>query len=51
LKDLLGKNPYSILYRKVSTQTARRDLKKLAEMKLLNLAENNKYYLNLRAFG
>ena len=51
LKDLLEKNPYSILYRKVSTQTARRDLKKLAEMKLLNLAENNKYYLNLRALG
>lgn len=51
LKDLLEKNPYSILYRKLSTQTARRDLKKLAEMKLLNLAENNKYYLNLRALG
>ncbi|MBL0717232.1 MAG: Fic family protein [Desulfosarcina sp.] len=51
LKDLLEKNPYSILYRKVSTQTARRDLKKLTEMKLFNLAENNKYYLNLRILG
>jgi Fic family protein len=51
LKDLLEKNPYSILYGKVSTQTARRDLKKLAKMKLLDLVENNKYYLNLRALG
>ena len=49
LKDLQEKTPCSILYRKVSTQTARRDLKKLVNMKLLILAEDNKYYLNLRA--
>jgi Fic family protein len=51
LKDLMEKSPYSILYRKVSTQTARRDLKKLVEMKLLNNTENNKFYLNFRALG
>jgi len=51
LKDLLEKNPFSLLYRNVSTQTARRDLKKLTDMKLLNTLKDNKYYLNLRVLG
>lgn len=51
LKDLLERNPLSILYRKVSTQTARRDLKRLTDMKLINISENNTYSLNLRALG
>lgn len=51
LKDLLEKNPFSILYNKVSTQTARRDLKKLTEMNFLNISDDNKYCLNLRALG
>ncbi|MDY6863350.1 MAG: Fic family protein [Thermodesulfobacteriota bacterium] len=49
LKDLQEKNPFSILYRKVSKQTARRDLKKLVNMKLLNPLEDKKYCLNFRA--
>ena len=48
LKDLLEKTPFSILYNKTSTQTARRDIKKLADMKLLTTSEDNKYCLNLR---
>jgi Fic family protein len=48
LKDLLEKNPYALLYRKVSSQTARRDLKKLVDKNLLNRA-GNKYMLNFRA--
>lgn len=51
LKDLMEKSPFSILYRKVSTQTARRDLKKLTEKNILKLGEDNKYSLNLRALG
>jgi Fic family protein len=51
LKDLLEKTPFSILYDKVSTQTARRDLKKLSDMNLLTTSEDNKYCLNLRVLG
>lgn len=51
LKDLLGTTPFSILYNKVTTQTARRDLKKLTEMKLLKVSEDKKYYLNYHALG
>ncbi|MHA1280490.1 MAG: DeoR family transcriptional regulator [Candidatus Helarchaeota archaeon] len=36
------------MYSKVSTQTARRDLKKLNEMNFLNISDDNKYYLNFR---
>ena len=48
LKDLLEKSPFSILYDKVSTQTARRDIKKLADMNLLTTSEDNKHCINLR---
>ena len=51
LKDLLEKNPFAILYSKVSTQTARRDLKKLNKMNFLSISDDNKYYLNFRVLG
>ena len=51
LKDLLEKNPHALLYRSVSSQTARRDLKKLVERNLLTLAEGNRYCLNFRVLG
>jgi hypothetical protein len=51
LKDLLEKRPFSILYNNVSTQTARRDLKKLAADKFLVVDEKNNYRLNLRLLG
>lgn len=43
--------PFSIIYRGISTQTARRDLKKLTELKLLNVNDKGEYSLNLRALG
>ncbi len=51
LKDVLGKNPYAIIYRNVSAQTARRDLKKLTESKFLDIKDGNRYTLNLRVLG
>jgi Fic family protein len=51
LKDLHNKTPFSILYNKVTTQTARRDLKKLLAENLLVLDEENKYFLNFRVLG
>ncbi len=51
LKDLLEKNPFAILYTKVTTQTARRDLKRLTEMGYLTISEDKKYYLNLHVLG
>ena len=51
LKDLLEKNPFAILYSTVTTQTARRDLKRLTEMDYLNISEDKKYYLNLHVLG
>ncbi|MGW8159206.1 MAG: Fic family protein [Desulfoprunum sp.] len=51
LKDLLENRPFSILYNNVTTQTARRDLKKLVSNKFLIVDEKNKYSLNLRVLG
>lgn len=51
LKDLFEKRPFSLLYSKVTTQTARRDLKKLTNRDILNTTEDNKYFLNFRALG
>jgi len=51
LKDLQNRTPLSILYSKVTTQTARRDLKKLLDQNLLGVDENNKYFLNFRVLG
>lgn len=51
IKELLENRPFSILYSKITTQTARRDLKKLVFEKLLLVDENNKYSLNFRVLG
>ncbi len=51
IKELHEKRPFSILYSRVTTQTARRDLKKLASKNLLLIGENNKYSLNFRVLG
>ncbi|ACF10533.1 filamentation induced by cAMP protein Fic [Chlorobaculum parvum NCIB 8327] len=50
LHDLQTALPYSILYRKVSEMTARRDLKNLLERKLLTVDADGRYSLNLRSF-
>lgn len=49
LNDLF-KDPFSILYRKVSESTAKRDIKKLVELGVLS-HKNNNYNLNIRALG
>ena len=51
LKDLNTESPFSVLYRKVSTQTARRDLKKLSEAGYIKLSEEGEYSLNMRVLG
>jgi Fic family protein len=51
LKDLQERSPFSILYSRVTTQTARRDLKKLALNNLLSVDDNNKYSLNFTVLG
>jgi Fic family protein len=51
LKDLHNKTPFSILYGRVTTQTARRDLKKLLAQKLIMRDQENKYFLNFRVLG
>ena len=51
LKDLLERSPFSILYSKVSSQTARRDLKRLTKNNILSVTDDSKYYLNFRALG
>lgn len=51
IKELQELRPFSIFYSKVTTQTARRDLKKLVSRKLLLVDESNKYSLNFRALG
>jgi Fic family protein len=51
LKDLISKEPYMLLYRRVTERTARRDLKKLHERNLISNVENNYFELNLRILG
>jgi Fic family protein len=46
----LFKQPFSILYRKVSETTAKRDLKKLSGLGIL-LHKDNSYNLNIRLLG
>ncbi len=48
IKDLFYVPPFSFLYNRVSTQTARRDLKKLSSMELILLDDKGKYILNFR---
>lgn len=50
LHELQTALPYSMLYRKVSEMTARRDLKNLLGLKLLSIDADNRYSLNLRGF-
>ena len=50
LHDLQNALPYSMLYRKVSEMTARRDLKNLLGLKLISIDADNRYSLNLRGF-
>jgi DeoR/GlpR family transcriptional regulator of sugar metabolism len=50
ISDLMARDPFVVLYRRVSERTARRDLKKLEEMGLL-AGGNGSYRLNLRLLG
>lgn len=50
LHDMQNTMPYSILYRKVSEMTARRDLKNLLDRKLLRIDDKGRYSLNLYGF-
>lgn len=51
LKELIETRPFSILYSNVTTQTARRDMKKLVSNGHLIADEDNKYSLNFRILG
>lgn len=51
IKDLLSTSPFSLLYSKVSTQTARRDLAKLSNLGLIVPDDKGKYHLNFRVLG
>lgn len=48
LTDLFNEMPFKVLYRDVSSRTARRDLKKLTPL-LLDMVHRNKYELNWKA--
>jgi Fic family protein len=50
LPDLATGDIFMVLYRRVSERTARRDLKKMEELRLL-LVENGSYSLNLKLLG
>ncbi|MCI5121133.1 MAG: Fic family protein [Candidatus Electrothrix sp. AUS4] len=51
LKDLHERKPFSILYRSVTTQTARRDIKNLLVLQLLIPAGEKGYMLNFRVLN
>ena len=50
LKDLFHVSPYNTLYRNVGERTARRDLHKLLEQRILS-QENDSYKLNIKILG
>lgn len=50
-KELIETRPFSILYDTVTTQTVRRDMKKLVSKGYLIVDENNRYSLNLKMLG
>lgn len=50
LHELQLTMPYTMLYRKVSEMTARRDMKNLLDLKLLAINTEGRYYLNLTSF-
>lgn len=43
--------PFSFLYKNFSTQTARRDLAKLSNMRLISPDDKGKYHINFRVLG
>ncbi|MCI5145695.1 MAG: Fic family protein [Candidatus Electrothrix sp. AR3] len=51
LKDLHERKPFSILYSNMTTQTARRDIKKLLAQQLITPAGDNTYLINFRVLG
>lgn len=51
LRDLMETVPYSLLYGDVGERTARRDLARLTEMKLLRRDDQGRYRLNRRILG
>ena len=51
LQDLFNVSPFNTLYRNITERTARRDLKKLLEMSLLQLEHNKKYVLDINTLG
>lgn len=50
LNDLMNHMPFSLLYKKVTKQTARRDVKRLLELGLIHEVEEGGYFLDLK-FG
>ena len=51
LKELTTQQPLSLLYNRVSVQTARRDLANLSSMNLIVPNEEGRFFLNLRILG
>ncbi len=51
LQDLSKVPPFNTLYRNITERTARRDLKKLLEMSLIQLEHNKKYVLDINTLG
>lgn len=51
LAGIFKTNPYRIIYSSSCERTARRDLSKLTEMKLLTEREDKSYALNMKALG
>jgi Fic family protein len=51
LTEIFKTNPYRMIYSSSCERTARRDLGKLTQMKLLTPRENKSYALNMRAFS
>lgn len=47
LNDLMNDRPFSLLYKKVTKQTARRDVKRLLELSLILETDDGRYELNL----
>lgn len=51
LKDLSEKEKFTIIYRKVSERTARRDLKLLEGIRLIQVSQNGNFFLNDKILG
>jgi Fic family protein len=51
LKDMYSESRFQPLYRDVTERTARRDLAKLKELRLLTVSNDKKYVLHLRTLG